>query len=279
MTARTASATALALLAFAGNALLCRMALGEGLIDAASFTTIRVISGAVMLLIIMLPRWRSQRRAPTNWWTVTMLYTYMVFFSFGYVSLDAGTGAVIGFAAVQLTMFAAALRRGERFSLAAWCGLATAAAGVIYLLLPGISTPDPVGALWMTIAGIGWGVYSIIGSAGHDSGEATANNFIGAIPLAIAVQLFFLDNSNLTNAGVTLAIISGAITSGLGYILWYTAIRELRVSTAATVQLSVPIIIAAGGALLLDEAITLRLLIAAIVTLGGIAIVLRARKV
>lgn len=277
MMLRTTVITVLALLAFAGNALLGRMALGDGLIDPASFTTLRVLSGALTLWLLMLPRWRSRSRAPTNWRTVAMLFAYMVFYSFAYVSLDAGTGAIVGFAATQLTMFAAALRMGERFSTLAWSGLAIAIGGVVYLLLPGVSTPDPLGALWMAVAGCAWGFYSVIGSGEQDSGEATANNFIGALPLAIGVQVAFLSSIHVTGMGVALAIVSGSVTSGLGYILWYAALRQTGVSIAATAQLSVPIIIAAGGALLLDEAMSPRLLGATIMTLGGIVIVLRAR--
>lgn len=278
MTVKTAWLTLLAMIAFAGNSLLCRMALGNELIDAISFSSIRLYSGALCLLLLVLPKLKGQASGHINWRTVAALFIYMVFFSYGYVSLSAGTGVLILFVAVQLTMFAVALRRGERFSLPAWAGLVTSGAGIVYLVSPGVTAPDPLGALCMLIAGIGWGVYSVIGSGDSEPGVATARNFVGAVPLAVAVQLLFIDSSAIRPEGFALAVVSGALTSGVGYIIWYQALRGLSVSFAAVVQLAVPILVVAGGALFLGEDLTARLGIASAVTIGGIAVVLRSRQ-
>ena len=278
MTTKTAWLTLLSMIAFAGNSLLCRMALGNELIDAVSFSSIRLYSGALCLLLILLPKWQQQKAAQTNWRTVAALFVYMVFFSYGYVSLSAGTGVLILFVAVQLTMFSVAFRRGERFSLPAWAGLAISSAGIIYLVSPGVTAPDPLGALCMLIAGIGWAAYSVIGSGGSEPDVATARNFIGAVPLAIAIQLVFINSAAITPAGFALAVVSGAVTSGLGYIIWYKALRGLSVGFAAVTQLAVPILVVAGGAFFLGEELTPRLGIASVITIGGIAVVLGSRQ-
>ena len=266
--------TAIAMLAFAANSLLCRLALGAGLIDAASFTSVRVISGAVMLGLIIIPRYRDLGRPPVHWGAVVMLFAYMIFFSIAYLSLGAGTGALILFGAVQLTMFTVALRDGEAFSSLSWAGLVLAIGGLVYLVLPGVSAPDPVGALLMTLAGIAWGFYSLFGSSAVDPMESTAYNFIYAVPLALVTSLLFVNEFHLTWTGSALAVVSGAVASGLGYFVWYAALRGLTTIRAATVQLSVPVIAAFGGVLLLGESLTLRLIVAALATLGGVAIVL-----
>ena len=260
--------TAIAMLAFAANSLLCRLALGQGLIDAASFATVRVVAGAVMLALILLPRWRA----------AVMLFLYMAGFSFAYATLSAGTGALILFSAVQLTMFVVALRGGEHFPMLSWLGLAIAVAGLVYLVSPGLTAPDPLGAALMTIAGIAWGVYSLQGRAAADPLESTANNFVCAVPMVIAVSLFFINEFRVSAAGLALAVTSGAVTSGLGYVAWYAALRGLPRTRAATVQLSVPVIAAVGGVALLAEPITVRLLIASTATLGGVWIVLAQRS-
>jgi len=273
----TAVLTLVAMFAFAANSLLCRMALGEGLIDAASFTTARVTAGAVTLSLILLPRWRTQGRAPFNWRSASMLFTYMAFFSFAYLSLSAGTGALLLFGAVQLTMFVVALRSGENFPLLSWAGLALAVSGLVYLVSPGVTAPDPLGALLMTIAGVAWGVYSLLGKNSADPLEATANNFIFSVPMVVLVSLAFLGDFQLTLKGLLLAVASGSVASGLGYVIWYAALKGLPATRAATVQLSVPIIAAIGGVVLLSEQLTLRLLLASLATLGGIALVLLRR--
>lgn len=274
----TALLTAVAMVAFAANSLLCRMALGEGLIDAASFATVRVVAGAITLSLILLPRWRTQSRASVDWRAAAMLFTYMAFFSFAYLSLSAGTGALLLFGAVQLTMFVVALRSGEPFPALSWAGLGLAVSGLIYLVSPGVSAPDPLGAALMTVAGIAWGVYSLLGKNASDPLAATANNFIFSVPLVILVSLLFLEDLHFTHQGLALAIASGSIASGLGYVIWYAALKGLPATRAATVQLSVPVIAAIGGVILLSEQPTLRLVLASAATLGGIALVLMQRS-
>lgn len=265
------------MLAFAANSLLCRLALGQELIDAASFATVRVISGAVTLGLIMLPRWQARGRSLADWRSAAMLFTYMAFFSFAYLSLSAGTGALVLFGAVQLTMFIVALREGEQFPLLSWAGLTLAILGLVYLVSPGVTAPDPLGAVLMAIAGIAWGFYSLLGRGVADPLEATTNNFIYSVPLVIIVSLLFMGDFNSSSSGLVLAAASGAIASALGYVIWYAALRGLTATRAATVQLSVPVIAAFGGVVLLSEQITLRLLLASAATLGGVAIVLAKR--
>lgn len=269
--------TAIAMVAFAANSLLCRLALGLDLIDAATFATVRVVAGAVTLGLIVLPRWRVRGRGATDWRGAVMLFLYVAGFSFAYVTLSAGTGALILFSAVQLTMFVVALRGGEHFPLSSWLGLAIAVAGLVYLVSPGLTAPDPTGAALMTLAGVAWGVYSLRGRGAADPLESTASNFIGALPMVIAVSLLFIGGLRVSAAGLALAVISGAVTSGLGYVAWYAALRGLPRTRAATVQLSVPVIAAIGGVALLGEPITLRLLLASAATLGGVWIVLAQR--
>jgi len=274
---RTVLFTVVAMFAFAANSILCRMALGQELIDAATFTAVRVAAGALMLSLILAPRWYQNGRAPGNWRAAAMLFAYMACFSFAYLSLGAGTGALILFGAVQLTMFIAALRAGEYFAVWSWAGLALAVGGLIYLVSPGITAPDIVGALLMTVAGIAWGLYSLQGRGSGNPLEATANNFIYAVPLVILVSLAFMADFKASKEGLLLAIASGAAASGLGYTIWYAALKGLSGTRAATVQLSVPVIAAFGGVILLSEAVTPRLLIASVATLGGVAMVLSQR--
>jgi len=266
--------TTIAMLAFAANSLLCRLALGAGLIDAASFTGVRVISGALMLGLIILPRYRLHGHPKADWRAVLMLFAYMIFFSIAYLSLRAGTGALILFGAVQLTMFIVAVKSGETFSVLSWFGLALAIAGLVYLVSPGVTAPNPTGALLMTIAGVAWGFYSLLGRTAADPMESTAYNFILAVPLAIVASIIFINDFHLTMTGTALAVASGAVASGLGYFIWYAALCGLTAIRAATVQLSVPVIAAFGGVWLLDEDVTLRLVVSSIATLGGVAIVL-----
>jgi len=271
--------TVVAMFAFAANSLLCRLALGEQQIDAASFTTVRVVAGAITLSLFMLPHWRrGQRRIPFDWGASAMLFAYMIFFSFAYLSLSAGTGALLLFGSVQLTMIISALRAGERFNRWAWAGLLAAVGGLVYLVSPGITAPDTLGAAFMIVAGLAWGLYSLVGRRAGNPLEATANNFILAAPRGLAVSLLSVGDFHLSAHGLLWAIASGSIASGLGYVTWYAALRGLTSSHAATVQLSVPVIAAVGGVLLLAEPVTLRLVLASAATLGGIALVLLQRS-
>lgn len=277
VTPRTVLLTLFAMLAFAANSVLCRLALGQELIDAATFATVRISSGAILLSCIALPRWRAQGRDPTDWRAAAMLFTYVVFFSFAYLSLSTGTGALILFGAVQLTMFIAALRSGEQFHLISWVGLAMAVSGLVYLVSPGLTAPDPLGAALMTTAGVAWGFYSLLGRRAADPLQATANNFIACVPLVILVSLLTMSQQHSSAQGLMLAAASGAIASGLGYVIWYAALRGLSATRAATVQLLVPAIAAFAGVILLSEQVTWRLLVASALTLGGVWIVLSQR--
>ena len=277
LNAKAAALTAMAMLAFAANSVLCRLALGADLIDAASFATVRVVAGAAVLAVLMAPRWRQQSRASADWRMVFMLFVYMVFFSFAYITLSTGTGALILFGAVQLTMFGVALRAGERFSGVSWLGLSIAFAGLIYLVAPGVTAPNPVGAMLMASAGIAWGVYSLLGKDVADPLQATANNFMFCVPLVIAVSLIFHADYAATLNGVLLASASGGIASGVGYAIWYKALKNLNATRAATVQLTVPAIAALGGVIFMSEDVTARLLAASAATLGGVWIVLAQR--
>jgi len=269
--------TFLAMLAFAANSVLCRLALGEEHIDAASFATVRVVSGALILAGVVLYREKGQVRRDADWRAALALFVYMAFFSFAYLSLGAGTGALILFGAVQLTMFIVALRSGEPFSPAAWLGLLIAVAGLVYLVSPGVTAPEPIGALLMAIAGIAWGVYSLLGRKAADPTRATAWNFLLSVPLVLLTSLIFMQQFHATPFGIALAIASGVVASGIGYVIWYAALRGLAATSAATVQLSVPVIAAIGGVLLLSEDLTLRLLVASAAMLGGVSIVLLQR--
>jgi drug/metabolite transporter (DMT)-like permease len=275
---RTIALTAIAMIAFAANSVLCRIAIGQHAIDAASFATIRIVSGAVMLSGIMLVQGKRNLLSGANWRAALMLFAYAVFFTYAYISLSTGTGALILFGAVQLTMFVAALRGGESFSPLSWFGLGLAIAGLIYLVSPGVTAPEPAAALSMAIAGVAWGFYSLIGRGARDPLAATAGAFILCVPAMLIVELFSMNvGLDVSTRGLWLAVISGAITSGLGYVVWFAALPGLGATSAATVQLSVPAIAALGGVLFLSEALTVRLVVAAVATLGGVTIVLTQR--
>lgn len=270
--------TAVAMLAFAANSLLCRLALQQGSIDPASFASIRVISGAITLAVIVRLRTEGSFLGHADWFSAAMLFAYVAFFSFAYLTLSAGTGALILFGMVQLTMFIAGLRSGEMFGPVAWLGFAMAVAGLVYLVLPGVTAPPLFGAVLMAIAGVAWGLYSLRGRGVGDPLAATAGNFVRATPLVLALSLLFINNAYANASGIVLAIASGALTSGIGYVIWYAALSKLSAMRAATVQLSVPLIAAFGGVAFLSEAITPRLAVATAAILGGIALVLTSRS-
>lgn len=274
---RIIALTALAMLAFAGNSLLCRAALLHTDIDAASFTTMRLLSGAAMLwLIVRLTR--GKRRVDGNWMSALALFAYAACFSFAYLSLPAATGALLLFGAVQATMIGYGLWNGEKLLRAQAAGLLLALGGLIGLLLPGISAPPLQGSLLMLGSGAAWGIYSLRGKGGGDPTLVTAGNFLRAVPVAMALSLLTVNSAVLDSAGLWYAVASGALASGLGYIMWYTALPALKATTAATVQLSVPLIATVAGVILLSEPVTLRLVLAGIAILGGIALVILERK-
>ncbi len=264
--------TVLSLVAFAGNSILTRLALTRTAIDPGSFTSIRLIAGALVLLLIVGLR-RGTRRPTGSWWSAVALFVYAAAFSFAYVQLTTGTGALLLFGAVQATMISIGVARGERLSAAQWSGLLCAYAGLVALVLPGLSSPPVLAAAMMLTAGAAWGVYSLRGKGAGDPIAATAGNFARAVPLTIVLSVLLRDGRALDANGVGYAIASGALASGVGYAIWYTALRSLRATTAATVQLSVPIIAALAGVLLLAEPLTARLAGAGAAILGGVALV------
>ena len=270
---RVFALTLLAMVAFAANSLLCRLALKYTSIDAATFTSIRLIAGAVTLYAIV--RMRSESNQPLgSWRSALALFAYAITFSYAYVSLPAGTGALLLFGAVQTSMIGYGLWSGERFSLQQWAGLACALGGLIGLLMPGTFAPPLIGSALMISAGVAWGVYSLRGNGSGDPTCVTAGNFLRTIPMALAFSVVAWQSASMDTAGVVYALASGALASGIGYSIWYTAMRGLKATSAATVQLSVPAIAAAGGVAFLGEPITLRLLLSSAAILGGIALVM-----
>lgn len=276
---RTLIFTVLALIAFAANSVLCRLALSKKAIDPASFTGIRLMSGALvlMLLVFMFNRKKSSE-AKGSWWSGAILFMYAVTFSFAYISLDAGTGALILFAAVQITMITYALLSGKKMSTLEWMGVLLAFMGFVYLVLPGVTAPSLSGFLLMTLSGVGWGSYTIRGKGSVNPLKATAYNFMRTLPMVAILMLFSLKNIQASHEGIGLAILSGAITSGIGYTIWYLALRGLNAIQASVVQLLVPVIAALGGVIFLAEMIHLRLVISALLILGGIGLVILVKK-
>ncbi len=275
--ARVIAPTSLAMIAFAGNSLICRAALNHTRIDAASFTTVRLISGALMLGLIVSMR-RGTPAGSGNWLSAFALFVYAAGFSFAYVSLPAATGALLLFGAVQVTMIGYGVWTGERLVKRQLVGLMLALAGVVVLLLPGLAAPPLSGSVLMLGAGVAWGVYSLRGKGAGDPTSVTAGNFLRAVPIAAALSAVMLNGISADTAGFWYAVSSGALASGIGYAIWYTALPALKATHAATVQLSVPVIAALGGILFLGEPITPRLLLASAAILGGIALVIQKRR-
>lgn len=268
--------TALAMAAFAANSLLCRFALRDTRIDAASFTLLRIFSGALVLWLLVAVRSRRRPlRRNGSWPSGLALFAYAAAFSFAYTSLSAATGALLLFGAVQATMILWGVTRGERLRRAQLGGLALAIVGLIVLVFPGLAAPPIVGSALMLAAGIAWGAYSLRGKAAGDPLTATAGNFLRALPFSVALSLALLPWSRVDVPGIGYAVASGAIASGVGYAIWYTALPHLKAASAATVQLSVPLLTAIGGILLLGEPLTLRFILSSIAILGGIALVVR----
>jgi drug/metabolite transporter (DMT)-like permease len=273
------AATTLAMVAFASNSLLCRSALRELRIDAASFTAIRLMSGALVLWLML--RLRGAFSIRGSWASALALFVYAAAFSLAYLTLPAGIGALILFAAVQGTMILSGLCRGEQLRPSQWFGILLAFAGLIWLLRPGFTAPPLAGSALMFAAGIAWGVYSLRGKGEQSPISATAGNFLRAAPMTILLSLicapYFLP-VHVTQSGLVLATVSGAITSGLGYVIWYAVLPSLRATSAATVQLSAPVIAAVGAVLFLSEPLTWRLVLAGLAVLGGIATVVLERR-
>ncbi len=286
MRLRISALTLLAMIAFAGNSLLCRVALKNTSIDPATFTLVRLLSGTCVLWLTVRFAPRARGKVLGNWWSGFALFVYAAAFSQAYVSLPAAAGALLLFGAVQATMIGYGLWAGERLGRAQMLGLVLAGGGLIFLLLPGLSAPSLRGSVLMISAGVAWGIYSLRGKGSVNATAMTAGNFLRAACFALlisGVRLVGSANGALggaswDRAGLVYAVLSGAITSGLGYAVWYSALRELNVTTAATVQLSVPVLAALGGVALLGEVITLRLVIAAAAILSGVLLVIAAKQ-
>ena len=270
--ARLAALTTLAMIAFAGNSLLCRVALRDAGIDPATFTTVRIVSAAVVLAAITQWTHRPSHRAG-NWRSALALFAYAAAFSYAYVSLTAATGALLLFGAVQATMIGWSVWKGERMGPWQVGGLVLALAGLTGLLLPGLSSPPLAGSLLMVLAGMAWGVYSLRGKGAGDPTQVTAGNFLRAVVPALFLSLLSLSSARWDARGVACAVASGAIASGMGYAVWYSVLPALRATNAAVVQLSVPVIAAFGGILFLSESLDARLVLASVAVIGGIATV------
>lgn len=274
--ARTGALALAALVAFAANSILARLALGAGLVDAASYAVVRIAAGAVMLLV--LTRFRSTAYRSGSWASGALLALYAAPFAFAYLELPAGTGALILFGAVQVTMFATGLGTGERPRPAEWAGVVLAVAGLVWFVLPGVDRAPLLGALLMTVAGIAWGGYSLRGRRASQPLLSTTGNFVRAVPFVAAVALLTLPSLEVTAEGVGYAALSGAVASALGYAVWYAALPGLTSTRAATLQLAVPVITAWAGVWLLDEQITSRLTLAGSAVLAGVALAVLGRS-
>ncbi|MGE0351780.1 MAG: DMT family transporter [Gemmatimonadales bacterium] len=266
------------MVAFAANSVLTRLALGPRSVDAASFATIRLGSGAVTLLLIATAsRTARPPESRAGWVSAALLFSYAAAFSFAYLTLGTGTGALILFGAVQATMIIAALRGGERPHASEWVGLVLALGGLTALVAPGLTAPAPIGSALMAVAGISWGVYSLRGRGAANPLQDTTANFIRAAPMALVLSLILLSRVHLTTRGIILAVCSGAVASGMGYVVWYAALRGLSATRAAIVQLSVPVLAALGGVLFLAETVSVRLIISGALILGGVAMAVAGR--
>ena len=278
---RTSVYTSFALVAFATNSILCRMALGNGAIDPAGFTALRLISGALVLWLLTVSRATKRvvgNRSSGSWVSAAMLFLYAVSFSFAFVRLQAGTGALILFGAVQATMIVTAIFQGERPRLLEYIGLAAALAGLAYLVLPGLKTPSFKSAALMALAGTAWGVYTLRGRGSANPAVVTGDNFMRSIPFILLLSPLLLQGVTLSAQGALLAVISGGLASAMGYIVWYAALPNLSTTSAALVQLIVPVLAAGGGVLVLSEPLSLRLVLSAALILGGIALAITGRR-
>ena len=277
MPASTYLFACLAMLAFAANSLLCRMALVETEIGPATFTLVRLLSGAVILSLLI--QFKSHHPARQGSWTGAFaLFCYAAGFSFAYQHVTTGTGALLLFGAVQITMIGVGFMRGERFSIAQTTGFLVAFCGLIYLVLPGVAAPPLISASLMILAGVSWGIYSILGKGVASPLLMTAGNFVRTTPFAVLLFLLMSESFSLSDPGIIYGVLSGAIASGLGYALWYAVLPRRQATNAATLQLSVPVIATFMGWMFLAENITLRVVIASLAIIGGIVLVIRPRR-
>ena len=263
--------TVLALVSFAANSVLCRLAMGAGIIDATSFTLMRMLAGIVVLwLLVTASKQDNSVSTAGSWRGAISLFIYAIAFSFAYLSLDTGTGALILFGSVQLTMLGVTLLSGQRLHLIEWSGLAIAVGGFVYLMLPGASAPSTYGFLLMVAAGIAWAVYTLSGRGSAAPLRDTYSNFVRTAPMLLPLVGIALIDGEYSLKGIMYAVLSGALASGVGYALWYGALRGLTGLQAGVLQLLVPVIAAFGGVVLASESLTERLVLAALLILGGI---------
>jgi len=286
MSLKASVLTLFALLAFAGNSIICRLVLGEHLLDAAGFTIIRLLSGILVLLIIT-KLFNQPQEAEINtietstrgsWLGAFCLFIYAVTFSFGYISLDTGTGALVLFGAVQITMIMANFFSGHKFHYSEWLGISIAFSGFSYLVLPSLALPSLTSFILMTISGIAWAFYTIKGRSSQNPMRDTAYNFLRTFPFILVLILFTYQEVYLTKQGILLAVISGAVTSGIGYAVWYSALKGLSVTQAAVLQLLVPVLAAIGGIVFVNEILSLRLMVSSLMVLGGIFMVVLGKR-
>ncbi len=272
--------TTFALVAFAFNSILCRLALKGDEADAAGFTTVRLASGAATLIVIsyFFSRKGKKEIKSGGWASAFFLFAYAVCFSFAYLGLTAGTGALILFSSVQMTMIAGAIFKGERPHAIEWLGLTVAIAGLVYLVLPGLASPPLASSALMAAAGIAWGAYTLRGKGTSDPLVDTTGNFVRSLPMAAVIAIVFLPELHLSTRGVVLAVLSGALSSGIGYTVWYAALKFHTQTRAAVLQLAVPVIAAVLGIVLLSESATVRLGIASVLILGGIALTIFGKR-
>ncbi len=272
---KTVIYTTLALVAFAANSVICRLALKDAAIDPGMFTSIRLLSGAVVLMtLVFLTKGKRDEASKGSWRSAVMLFMYAAAFSYAYVSLETGTGALIIFGVVQITMIASSLISGYRMNGLEWLGILLALAGFLYLLLPGASAPSLSGSILMALSGIGWGIYSLRGKNSKDPLADTAYNFLRSLPFLILLLYFLAQESNYSTKGILLALLSGIVTSGIGYTIWYAALKGLSSVQASVVQLLVPVLAAIGGILFIGELISLRLMVSSLMILGGILLLI-----
>ncbi|WP_415891568.1 DMT family transporter [Neptuniibacter sp. PT8_73] len=271
--------TSIALIAFAGNSVLCRLALGDEAIDAASFTSIRLLSGIVVLLAIFSFMNRGKANvAKGSWKGAFFLFAYAITFSYGYITLETGIGALVLFGSVQISIILINMFKGNKLHSMEWVGAIVAFAGFVYLIFPSLATPSAVGFGLMTMAGVAWGFYTLAGKGSNNPLGDTTSNFLRTLPFVLILVLLSFDDASLSTEGIWLAILSGGLASGIGYAIWYQALGSLSAIQAAVVQLLVPVIAAAGGVAFAREEITWRLVIASVVVLGGIMIVITGKQ-
>lgn len=269
--------TFLTLCCFALNSILCRIALSNGGVEPLQFALIRALSAAVFLIILILIRERKFAFTKTHIPNALALSLYLICFTIAYVNLTTGVGALILFGCVQLTMLARGLQLGEKFNLQKIMGVVLAISGLGYLVWPGVETPNLFYAFLMAAAGFGWGCYSILGKKSTAPVSETANHFVKASIICLMAVILSQNPLQISSQGLSLALLSGAIASGVGYSLWYHVLPKLRTITASLVQLLVPILAAVGGTALLQEPMTARLGISALLTLAGVALALLAK--